>query len=172
MKKLLTLTAMILTLCLLLCGCGAPSKPQVTVDPKFGETMDFEHEGFKITLTDKFLQEGDSTNRYYTVFSSSSFECMVYVIKEDFSKTEGLEDMSLEEFASYYPDATNYRNYELHINDDHCCFVRHEEDLASFYNFCYKGSDAFFVVRFLCPPDRVAEMEEPFFAWASGVEVE
>lgn len=170
MKKMLAITAMILSLCLLLCGCGAPSKPQVTVDPKFGNTMDFEHEGFKITLTDGFIEEKDSEN-YYHIQYAADF-CYVKVKRVDFSQTEGLKDMSLEEFTSYYPEATYYKNYELHINDDHCYYVRHEEDLASFYNFCYKGSDAFYVVLFYCRPDQVPEMEEPFFAWASGVEVE
>jgi len=172
MKKLLAITAMILSLCLLLCGCQ--TKPQVTVDPKFGNTMDFEHEGFKITLTDGFTEVNDSED-YYHIEYVSDF-CYVKVKKVDFSKMEGImegiADMSLEEFTTCYPEATYYKNYELHINDDHCYYVRHEEDLTSFYNFCYKGSDAFYVVLFYCRPDDMPEMEEPFFAWASGVEVE
>ena len=167
MKKLLAIISLLLSCSLLLCGCF----PKILIVPDnytIGESKIFEKEGIKLTLTDNFIEKESELgfNAYYV----SSF-CGVVVLKEEFSLEEGLADCSLEEYIGNVIANNGHTDIEPQNQDDLWFYVR-KDNVTRCYSYSYKGSNAFWIVQFLCMASDAHELEDQFYLWANSVEVE
>lgn len=167
MKKFLAIISMILYCTLLLCGCF----PQIMFVPdndSIGEPVILEKDGIKLTLTDKFIEK-ESELGFYAYYVSDF--CGVVVLKEDFSLEEGLADRSLEEYIGNVIANNGHTDIEPQNQDDLWFYVS-DNDGARRYSYSYKGSDAFWIVQFLCMTSDAPKLEDLFYLWADSVEVE
>ena len=167
MKKLLAVISLLLSCSLLLCGCF----PKILIVPDnyaIGESKIFEKEGIKLTLTDKFIEK-ESELGFYAYYVSSF--CGVVVLKEEFSLEEGLADRSLEEYIGNVIANNGHTDIEPQNQDDLWFYVR-ADNVTRSYSYSYKGSNAFWIVQFLCMASDAPELEDQFYLWANSVEVE
>ena len=167
MKKLLAIISLMVSCSLLLGGCF----PKIMIIPDndaIGEPKIFEKDGIKLTLTDNFIEKESELgfNAYYV----SNF-CGVVVLKEDFSLEEGLADRSLEEYIGNVIANNGHADIEPQNQDDLWFYVRDKNGTRS-YSYSYKGTDAFWVVQFLCMTSDASKLEDLFYLWANSVEVE
>ena len=167
MKKLLGFVAVILSLSFLLCGC-LPQVAFVADQDSIGEAAVFEKDGIKLTLTDRFVEKESEVgfHAYYT----SNF-CGVAVLKEDFSLEEGLAEKSLKDYVADVIENNGHTGVEAQNRGDLWFYSRDVNSTRS-YSFSYKGSDAFYIVQFICMTSAAPALEDTFFLWADSVEVE
>ena len=167
MKKLLTIISLLLFCSFLLCGCF----PKIMIVPdndSIGEPKIFEKDGIDLTLTDKFIEK-ESELGFYAYYVSNF--CGVVVLKEDFSLEEGLADRSLEEYIGNVITNNGHTGIEPQNKDDLWFYVRDNNGTRS-YSYSYKGSNAFWIVQFLCMTSDAPKLEDLFYLWANSVEVE
>lgn len=195
MKKLIVISAFLLAFSLVFCGCLSQTTENpnheteepnhVTEEPDhetgtpdnvmvipsndiIGEPKTFEAEGIKLTLTEKFIEE-ESELGFYAYYVSNF--CGVVVLKEEFSLEEGLADRSLEEYTGNVIANNGHTGIEPQSKDDLWFYVKDSGRTRS-YSYSYKGSDAFWIVQFLCMTSDVPILEDLFYLWADCVEVE
>jgi len=174
MKKLIVLFALLFTFSLVLCGClpGIMIKPDnVMVIPdndSIGEPKTFEKDGITLLLTDQFTERKSELGFY--AYYVSDF-CGVVVLKEDFSLEEGLAELPLEEYVGNVIANNGHTDIEPQNKDDLWFYVRDSGGTRS-YSYSFKGSDAFWIVQFLCMTSDAPMFEDLFYLWANSVEVE
>ncbi|MBQ5866967.1 MAG: hypothetical protein IIW56_09870 [Oscillospiraceae bacterium] len=174
MKKLIVIFSLLLAFSLVFCGCFPRTmvKPDgVMVIPDndaIGEPMTFETEGIKLTLTDKFIEK-ESELGFYAYYVSNF--CGVVVLKEDFSLEEGLADRSLEEYVGSVIANNGHTDIKPQNKDDLWFYVRDSGGTRT-YSYSFKGSDAFWIVQYLCMTSDAPMLEDLFYLWANCVEVE
>lgn len=167
MKKLLAIISMLLSCSLLLSGCF--TKIMLVPDnAAIGESKIFEKDGINLTLTDKFIEK-ESELGFYAYYVSNF--CGVVVLKEDFSLEEGLAERSLEEYIGNVIANNGHTDIEPQNKDDLWFYVRDDNGTRS-YSYSYKGSNAFWIVQFLCMTSDASKLEDQFYLWANSVEVE
>ena len=167
MKRLLVMLSLLLSCSFLLCGCF----PRIMVIPDndaIGEPKVFEKDGIELTLTDEFTEK-ESERGFYAYYVSNF--CGVVVLKEDFSLEEGLADRSLEEYVRNVIANNGHTDIEPQNQDDLWFYVRDNNGTRS-YSYSYKGSDAFWIVQYLCSTSAASKLEDLFYLWANSVEVE
>ena len=167
MKKLFVVLSLLLSCSLLFCGCF----PEIMVIPdndSFGESKIFEKEGIKLTLTDKFIEK-ESELGFYAYYVSDF--CGVVVLKEEFSLEEGLADRSLEEYIGNVITNNGHTDIKPQNKDDLWFYVRDSGETRS-YSYSFKGSNAFWIVQYLCVSSDANKLEDLFFLWANSVDVE
>ena len=167
MKKLLAIVSLLLSCVFLFSGCFSPIMV-IPDNDSIGESKDFQKEGIKLTLTEEFIEK-ESELGFYAYYVSSF--CGVVVLKEEFSLEEGLADRSLEEYVGNVIANNGHTDIEPQNKDDLWFYVRDANGTRS-YSFSYKGSDAFWIVQFLCMTSDAPELEDLFYLWADCVEVE
>ena len=131
----------------------------------------FSDEGMSITLTEAFIvadYEG-----YTTCYDSTNVA--VFVIKEDFSLMEGLEDYTLVQYGELVTANNGLEASVLRMKDDLLYFKRTYEipDLEQtyvYYAFLYKAEDAFWLVQFATLEENVEYYQDDIFVWADSVE--
>ncbi len=167
MKKRLAFAAMLLAVCLLFSGCltGFMFIPD---SGSVGEPKTFEKDGISITLTDRFTEQ--VSQRGFYAYYVTDFSGVV-VLREEFSLQEGLAGQSLEEYVSGVIANNGHTDIEPQ-NRDGLWYYSGEEGATTNYSFSYKGSDAFWIVQFMCMTSDAARYEDQIFLWASSVEVE
>ena len=166
MKKTgLFVTLMILVSCLL-CGCfsGIMVIPN---NDSIGEPKKFENDGFAITLTDKFKEQ--TSEMGFDAYFVTDF-CGVVVLREEFTLEEGLAERSLEEYITNVIANNGYTDIAPQ-NKDGLWFYERTSDSSYAQSYCYKGSDSFWIVQFLCSPSDVQTLEDVLYLWAQSVEV-
>ncbi len=167
MKKVLSIISLLLSCGLLLCGCF----PEIMLVPdqdSIGKPKTFEKDGIKLTLTDKFIEK-ESEAGFYAYYVSN--HCGVVVLKEDFSLEEGLANRSLEEYVGNVIANNGHTDIEPQNQDDLWFYVKDDNGSRS-YSYSYKGSNAFWIVQFLCMTSDAPTLEDQFYLWAKSVEVE
>ena len=167
MKKLFVVLSLLLSCSLLFCGCF----PKIMVIPdndSIGEPKIFEKEGIKLTLTDKFIEK-ESESGFYAYYVSDF--CGVVVLKEEFSLEEGLADRPLEEYIGNVITNNGHTDIKPQNKDDLWFYVRDSGETRS-YSYSFKGSNAFWIVQYLCVSSDANELEDLFFLWANSVDVE
>ena len=167
MKKLFVVLSLLLSCSLLFCGCF----PKIMVIPdndSIGESKIFEKEGIKLTLTDKFIEK-ESELGFYAYYVSDF--CGVVVLKEEFSLEEGLADRSLEEYIGNVITNNGHTDIKPQNKDDLWFYVSDSGETRS-YSYTFKGSNAFWIVQYLCVSSDANELEDLFFLWANSVDVE
>ena len=166
MKKIVLLTALLLSISFLLCGCfsGIMVIPN---NDSIGEPKKFENDGFAITLTDKFKEQ--TSEMGFDAYFVTDF-CGVVVLREEFTLEEGLAEMSLKKYITNVIANNGYTDIAPQ-NKDGLWFYERTSDSSYAQSYCYKGSDSFWIVQFLCSPSNVQILEDVFHLWAQSVEV-
>ena len=143
----------------------------------FASDKTFSGDGISITLNDNFFE--DEYFGYTQCYSSN--EAMVLVLKEQFSAYEGLEDLSLEEYAdaliSMLDDQYIDCDGEVKTEGDLMYFEYTEESPADnsvykCYTFVYKSEEAFWFVDFTTMERDANKLKDDVFQWASSVTFE
>lgn len=161
MKKIISLFA-VLVLLLSLSACSSAPKEKV-----------FSKNGLEITLTTDFTE---NTMEGYTVCYDSS-HAAIFALKEDFSLMEGLEDMTLNEYGELARESNSSRSpSSLSTADgityfEYSFFNESENVTYRYYTTVHKGSDAFWMVQFVCPDSTYATQKPNFVTWAKSVTV-
>ncbi len=167
MKKLIIVISLLLSMCFVFCGC----RPLIMVMPDTDSTSQaktFEKDGIKLTLTDQFT-ETKSKQGFYAYYTADF--CGVVVLKEDFSLEEGLADLPLEEYITNVIANNGHTDIEPQSKDGLWYYIR-DTGSTHCYSFSFKGSDAFWIVQYICKPSDASELEDTFFLWANTVEVD
>ena len=166
MKKIVLLTALLLSISFLLCGCLLDIM-FIPDESSIGQAKKFEKDGFSILLTDKFTEEESQMG--FDAYFVADF-CGVVVLKEEFTLEEGLAEKSLEEYTTSVIANNGYTNITPQTKDG-LWFYERTTDSSYAQSYCYKGSDAFLVVQFLCNPSDAQTLGDTFYLWAQSVEV-
>lgn len=166
MKKTVLFVVLMLLVSCLLCGCFL----NIMVVPdsdSIGEPQTFEKDGFAILLTDKFKEQTSQLG--FDAYYVTDF-CGVVVLREEFTLEEGLAERSLEEYITNVIANNGYTDIAPQ-NRDGLWFYESISSSSYSRSYCYKGSDSFWIVQFLCSPSDVDALDDVFYLWAQSVEV-
>ena len=166
MKKLVLLTALLLSISFLLCGC-LPDIMFIPDESSIGQAKKFEKDVFSILLTDKFTEEESQMG--FDAYFVADF-CGVVVLREEFTLEEGLAEMSLEKYITNVIANNGYTNIDPQTKDG-LWFYERTNDVTFLRSYCYKGSDSFWIVQFLCYPSDAQSLKDLFYLWAQDVQV-
>ena len=127
-------------------------------------------DNMSITLTDGFKE---TTYPGFTACYDSA-DVAVFCIKEPFSMAEGVEDLTLDEYADLTLKANATQNPTLHEFDGipMMKYTYHNEETGVTYAYIsamYKSGDAFWAIQFACAVDIYDENEATFIKWAKSV---
>ena len=170
MKKAVLLTVTVTVTLLLMSGlpCGCFSGVMFIPDEEaIGQAKRFEKDGFSILLTDKFTEE--QSQRGFDAYYVSDF-CGVVVLKEEFTLEEGLAEKSPEAYLQSVIENNGHTDVSPQTKDG-LWFYERNTDSSYARSYCYKGSDAFWIVQFLCHPSDAKTLGDTFYLWAQSVEV-
>lgn len=131
----------------------------------------FSDEGMSITLTEAFI-EADYEG-YTTCYDSTNVA--VFVIKEEFSLMEGLEDYTLVQYGELVAGNNGLDASALKITDELLYFdydytVPDSNQTYMYYSFLYKAEDAFWIVQFATLEENEEYYLDDIFEWADSVE--
>ena len=131
------------------------------------EPMTFNKEGIEITLTDEFIDVSDENYCFATE------DVVVLIMEEDFSLVDGIEELSVEEYAVLVsePIKEEYNGSELQSLDGipyfEYTYDGDELDEPFYYMvFIYKGEDSFWLINFATPTSEKDAYRDSFFEWA------
>ena len=162
MKKLLAFI-LVIACALSLASCGALGGKDYKKADKT-----FEFKGFEITLTEAFRR---TSSVYDIVDYESTSETSVTVIRLAYSDYSGLSQTSAYEYAKIYSDEMESMAETSTVRTiDGMVAVESETEALGFeftsLSFVYKGTDALWVVDFMCDLEDFDEYEEYFVKWA------
>ena len=151
MKRTVALI-LLLMLCLPAAGCFSGLEKHTSVAPDantIGANKVFTGDGYSITLTNRFEEKKSSQgfDGYYV----ADF-CGVMVKKVPFSLAEYLEGETISEYMRSVAD-NNGHDSPIIEEDGLACFRYYRGGNAG-WEFGYKGSDAFYLVQFVCREDH------------------
>lgn len=132
-----------------------------------GKPKNFSSDGITLLLTDRF--DVKESELGFDAYYSAPF-CGVVVLKEEFSLEEGLAEKSLQSYVEGVIENNGHTGLTPIEKDGLWYYVSEKQDTYS-YSFSYKGSDAFYIVQFLCFKKDIAKYENLIFLWAQSVEV-
>ena len=132
-----------------------------------GNGKTFETDGLSILLTDKFTEAEVPTG--FDAYFLADF-CGVAVMKNEFTLQKGLADQSVKEHLSSVIASSGYTGITPQTKDG-LWFIDVSTDDTYVRMYCYKGSDAFYIVQFACNPSVAKTLEDTFYLWAQSVEV-
>lgn len=136
-------------------------------DPK-----EFSVEGMAITLTEAFEEE--SYQGFTQCYESSSVA--VFTLKEAFTLMAGLEDYTLEDYASLVVQSNNMDDSVLKTENGILYFdyTAQGGDGDEYYYLAtlHKGPDAFWLIQFATPASNDEKLRDQFISWAASVEFE
>ena len=161
MKRTATLFLCILLVAATAVGCALFS------DPFSADKKTFSSNGMEITLTKAFKE---TSFEGYTVCYDSS-KAAVFALKEEFSLTEGLEALTLEQYHDLVLQANAAKNPERGENVGSIptmLYNFYNEEKKTEYRYfaaMYKADDAFWIVQFACEED-LFDTYEPYFVEA------
>ena len=166
-KKAIGFLSLAVLYCLILSGCFwnamvLPSKDTI------GESKTFQKDGITLVLTDKFKETESQAgfDAYYT----SDF-CGVVVLKEEFSLEAGLSDLPLETYINNVIENNGHTGITAQ-NKDGLWFYELENGGNHICSYSFKGSDAFWIVQYICRASDAKMYKDQFFLWAKSVRVD
>ena len=169
MKRIIAL-ALILLICLPFAGCifGAEQHTNVAPDKdSIGAEKVFKGDGYSITLTDRF-NEKESTQGFDGYYVADF--CGVMVKIEPFSLADYLEGESV---AEYLRAVAQNNGHDAEISEeDGLTYYRYYRSGNAGWEFAYKGSDAFFLVQFICREDHEEALNDFIMGFAKSVIVD
>ena len=166
MKKIVCFTMLVTLISGMLCGCFS-NIMFIPDNDTIGNGKTFETDGLSILLTDKFTEAEVPTG--FDAYFLADF-CGVAVMKDEFTSKSGLADQSVKEYLASVIASSGYTGIAPRTKDGLWFFdVSNDETYARMY--CYKGSDAFWIVQFACNPSNARALEDTFYLFAQSVEV-
>lgn len=124
-----------------------------------GETKQFKCEEMQITLTDEFMKVPvDSFDACY-----ANEDMAVFILREDFSIMEGLDNYSLQEYGEASLDANDIKDIsEVKKNNgimyyDYEWYNAEEGTTYYYYTTIFKSEDAFWTIQFAVTAEEVDE---------------
>mgnify|MGYP002669826190 CR=1 FL=1 len=133
----------------------------------------FSAEGMQITLTEAFSKS--EMEGYTACFDSR--EVAVFVLKEPFSLGEGLNELSLDDYAQMVLEANSSKSADRIEEIEGRPFMEYafyNSDTKEEYTYLaamYKGPDAFWMVQFSCRTGQYEQYRPFFLEWAKTVEL-
>ena len=162
MKKFLSLL-ILLTITISFSACSANTPKEKT----------FSSSGMEITLTSEFTQKSMAN---YTVCYESP-NSAVLVLKESFSLMDGSEDMTLAEYgemvrnsnSSHSPSSLSTANGITYFEYS---YLNQSENITyRYYTTVHKGSDAFWLIQFVCPDSQYTTQKTNFVTFAKSISI-
>ena len=166
MKKIITLFVVI-SFCISLCGCFNRALVDPDRDSKIEDKV-FRGAGITITLTNEFVEKESELG--FDAYFVSDY-CGVVVLKEEFSLKTGMSELTVEEYIKNVIENNGHENIEPQQKEDLWFYVN-PNGSTQVYSYSYKGSEAFYIVQFICMTSDVPILEEMFFSWAQKIEVQ
>ena len=166
MKKITTILSLVLLVTLLLSGC-LDNVMVIPDNDSIGESKTFEKAGLRLTLTDQFAEQHNDLG--FDAYYVSDF-CYVSVLKEGFHLEKGLGEKDLEAYTRGVIASNGHTDIEPQNRDGLWYYVITSGNYTH-YCYCYKGSNAFYIVQFICKSEAVDTYEDLFYLWASSVEI-
>ncbi|MBQ6796467.1 MAG: hypothetical protein IJP10_00480 [Clostridia bacterium] len=163
MKKIVLFFVSVVTIVAVMSGCMV-----VPDNSTLGNPKEFEKDGIKLLLTDEFEEKRSEVG--FDAYYESDF-CGVVVLKESFSLEEGLEERPLSEYTENVMTNNGHSDSDV-IEEDRFYYYIYERGGTKGYSCCYKGTDAFWIVQFMCRTSDAAMLEDTIKLWAQAVEVE
>lgn len=167
MKKVIFCTTLLLLVSFLFCGC----LPEIMVIPNkesIGNSKTFQKVGITLTLTDRFEEQQSQLG--FDAYYVADF-CGVVVLKEPFTLEEGLGDKPLEEYIRSVMDNNGHTDEQPQFKDG-LWFYENTTDRSFIRSYCYKGTDAFYIVQYICSLLDAERLKDLFTIWGQAVEVE
>ncbi|MBE6554587.1 MAG: hypothetical protein E7666_09635 [Ruminococcaceae bacterium] len=167
MKKTVIFAGLLLVLCGLLSGClsGLMILPD---QGSVGNSKTFEKDGITLTLTDKFKEQPSELGFY--AYYVADF-CGVVVSKEAFSLEAGLAEMSLEQYIKNVIQNNGHKNISPQKKDG-LWFYEKTSNGNFVRSYSYKGSDAFYIVQFICRISDSESLGDMFHLWAQAAVIQ
>lgn len=169
MKKTFIVILAVL-LCLPLSGCGLFLERHTSVPPNaetIGADKVFYGDGYSITLTDDF--EEKQSRQGFDGYYVATF-CGVMVKIEPFSLAGYLRSESL---TDHMRSVIRNNNVDtVPVEEAGLTYYRYYNGGNAGWNFGYKGSDAFYLVQFVCRADHESALRDFIFSFAGSVKVD
>lgn len=134
---------------------------------------EFSSNGMTITLTNRFVE---TQMEGYTVCYDSKIAA-VFLIKDDFSLMEGLENYTLEQYAEVVLGNSGL-NSDIELQSEQgVMYVENvrtnpqTNDTYYFFTTLHKTSDAFWIVEFATPDNNIQQYHQTFLEWAKTFKV-
>ena len=166
MRKLVSVTVLLLAISCLLCGCF-PNAMLIPSESSVGQSKRFEINGFSILLTEEFKEEQSQAG--FDAYFVADF-CGVVVKKEAFTLQKDFAEKTLEEYTASVMKNNGYTNQAPQTKDGLWFYDRVTEGRYA-CSYCYKGSDAFWIVQFICNLSDKETLADIIYLWAQSVEV-
>ncbi len=136
----------------------------------------FSANGMTVTLTKAFHEE--EMANYSNVYSSP--KVLVLALKEGFDLAEGLDGLSVSEYAQLAADSNRQAGRKISsvttvegIPYFHYDFTNTEEQRTySYHTFMFKGPDAFWLIQFITTQDQSDELYPDIVKWAKSIRFE
>ena len=135
-----------------------------------GAEKTYTYDNMSITMTENFREVS------YTGFDIcfESANVAVFCIKEPFTLAEGIEDLTLDDYAALTLEANAAQNPALKDVDgipvmEYTYYSEDAKLTYAYFSALYKSGDAFWVVQFACNEDLYAENEASLIKWAKSV---
>ena len=159
MKKIAFLMA-VLILTLSLASCGLMGDKTFTVD------------GLTITVKGFFSEQNDLNEAYNLILISP--DAGVMILKETFSSLEavGLDtDMTVKKYAEIVMKGNGFTGSP--VEEDGMTYFTYTETADgtefTYMGFCYRGTDAYWLVQIYCTSEDYESMKPDMMEWAKSV---
>ena len=159
MKKIAFILA-VLMLTLSLASCGLMGEKTFTKD------------GISITVKGFFSEQNDLNEDYNLILISP--DTGVMILKETFEEFEEADldtDMSVKEYAKIVMTSNVLEGDP--IEEDGMTYFVYTEDVDgtefTYMGFCYRGTDAYWLVQIYCPTEDYMDKKPEMMEWAKSV---
>ena len=135
------------------------------------KSKEFSDSGMTITLTDEF--EKTEIANFTAAYASD--DVIIFALKEDFTLAEGLEELSLEEYAEIVMEANAIDSASIK-NDggityfDYVFYNTETKQTFKYYTYVFKTHDSFWVVQFATFEDSHEKYESQIKDWAASID--
>ena len=135
------------------------------------EPKTFTSDGMRITLTEAFRKT--RKENFTAVFDSKNVA--VFVLKEEFSLLEGLEDYTLAQYGDIVIRNNGHEDSKIETADGLTYFEYtytdpDSRDLYRYRAYIYKAEDAFWLVQFAFQDENAKTLAPQLLQWAKSVE--
>lgn len=168
-RKGILILVLALVLGILLGVAGMMNTELTAEEPKV-----FSAEGMQITLTEEF--DPVQMEGFHACFGTP--ETVVFVLREEFAATAGLEELSLEDYGRKLLKSNGFNeNFELLQIEKRTVFEYVTMDASGdewyYLSSLYRDRDAFWMVQFACLQENAdVERMHDFLEWADSVTFE
>ncbi len=134
-----------------------PLEPQVFVE-----------DNMEITLTNHFWDE--EYEGYAGIYYSDDMN--VYIVRDDFTSYEGLEDYTLEEYIDLVIEINEFATAKVYTENDMVWYenrVTEDGEGYYFYSYVYKADDAFWYIQFCVLEENKDELKDTVLQYAKSV---